>query len=285
MAYARAADGTRLHYQIMGMRNRPPVLLVQGLGADKHGWTLQRAALAPFYRVIAHDNRGAGRSDKPFGHYTLEQMADDAVAVLDHAGIESAHVVGASMGGAISQFLAIKHPERVRSLTLACTACRNHPWRRELLAGWAATAAERGMAAMTHEAARWVIGPRSFRRLLPALGWLGPVAMSRPSHGFVSQVRAILSADEDEAVQLENITVPTLVIVGNQDILTPRGDSEELAERIPTAELVVLSGAAHGLMIEHASTFNRVLLDFLGRVVAAEQSVHHTVPAAEATAS
>jgi 3-oxoadipate enol-lactonase len=273
MPYARASDGVRLHYQVAGLRNRPPVLLVQGLGADKNGWMLQRLALAPHYRVIAHDNRGAGRSDKPFGHYSLEQMADDAVAVLDDAGIDAAHVVGASMGGAISQMIAIKHPERVRSLALICTACRNHEWRRDLLAGWASTAAERGLGAMTHDAARWMIGPRSFRRVLPAIGWLGPLALRRPSHGFVSQVRAILSADDDEAVQLENIDVPTLVLVGNQDVLTPRGDSEEIAERIPTAELVVVSGAAHGLMIEHASTVNRILLDFLGRAVAVDRLV------------
>ena len=186
-------------------------------------------------------------------------MAADAIAVLDHAGVETAHVVGASMGGAISQILALAYPERVRSLTLACTSCRNHEWRRQLLAGWGAAARERGMGSMTHEAARWVIGPRSFRRLMPAIGWLGPLAFGRPTHAFAAQVEAILAADETLTERLGTIEVPTLVVVGNQDILTPRGDSEELAELIPTAELVVISGAAHGLMIEHASTFNRVL--------------------------
>lgn len=266
MPYARSSDGIRLHYQVLGRASAPPVLMIQGLGADKHGWDMQRFVLAGKYRVIALDNRGAGRSDKPFGHYSLEQMADDAVAVLDQVGVDSAHVVGASMGGAISQIVALKHPERVRSLTLACTACRNHPWRRELLTQWATNASERGMGAMTHEAARWVIGPRSFRRLLPAFGWLGPLAMGRPSHAFVAQVRAILATDESMADQLSTITVPTLVMVGNQDILTPRGDAEEIADRLPNAELVVISGAAHGFMVEHASTFNRVLLEFLGRV-------------------
>jgi 3-oxoadipate enol-lactonase len=164
--------------------------------------------------------------------------------------------------------VALKHPGRVRSLTLACTACRNHDWRRELITGWATKASERGMGAMTREAARWVIGPRSFRRLLPAFGWLGPLAMGRPSHAFVAQVRAILATDETMADRLGEITVPALVMVGNQDILTPRGDSEEIAERLPNAELVVISGAAHGFMVEHATTFNRVLLEFLGRVTA-----------------
>ena len=265
MPYATSADGVRLHYEVTGRPGRPPVLFIQGLGADKHGWDMQRLGLGWWYRAIALDNRGAGRSDKPLGAYSLEQMADDPMAVLDDAGYETAHVVGASMGGAISQMIALRYPERVRSLTLACTSCRNHEWRRELIAGWAAKARQSGMGAMSRDAARWVIGPRSFRRLLPLIGWMGPLGFGRPRHAFANQVEAILAADDGLGVELGNIAVPTMVVVGNQDILTPRGDSEELAEMIPTAELVVISGAAHGLMVEHASTFNRVLGDFLRR--------------------
>jgi len=283
MTYVRRDDGVRIHYQVSGRPAGPPILFVQGLGADKNGWNLQRLATALRYRAVALDNRGAGRSDKPHGAYSLEQMADDAVAVLDHAGIADAHVVGASMGGAISQIIAVKHPERVRSLTLACTAGRNHPWREELLESWRDAALERGIAAMGTEAARWVIGPRSFRRFLPAIGWLGPLALGRPAHAFAAQCNAILSVDMALTDRIEEIRVPTLVLVGNQDILTPRGDSEELAERIPTAELVVISGAAHGFMVEHATTFNRVLLEFLGRAEAAHQaSAVDAVPAAPA---
>jgi len=277
--FATAADGARIHYQINGRRSGPPVLLIQGLGADKHGWDLQRLALTWTHRTIALDNRGAGRSDKPHGTYSLEQMAADAIAVLDAAGVDTAHVVGASMGGAIAQVLTLTFAERVRSLTLTCTSCRNHQWRRELLAGWGAEAREHGMGAMTSKAARWVIGPRSFRRLMPAIGWLGPLAFGRPAHAFAAQVDAILAADDSMADRLGTIEIPTLVVVGNQDILTPRGDSEELAELIPTAELVVISGAAHGLMIEHASTYNRVLLDFLDRAEAAWQARHAGVTA------
>ncbi|MGA7759895.1 MAG: alpha/beta fold hydrolase [Ilumatobacteraceae bacterium] len=275
MTYVRSADGTRLHYQVTGRPGAPPILFIQGLGADKNGWNLQRLATAPWYRAVALDNRGAGRSDKPHGRYTLEQMADDAIAVLDHAGVETAHVVGASMGGAISQIVAVKYPERTRSLTLACTAGRNHPWREELLTSWRDNALARGIGSMGHDAARWVIGPRSFRRLLPAIGWLGPLALGRPAHAFAAQVDAILAAGElhqDLIDRLPDIAVPTLVMVGNQDILTPRGDSEDLAATIPTAELVVISGAAHGFMVEHATTFNRVLLEFLGRAERAHRS-------------
>ena len=269
MTFVRSNDGTRLHYQVTGRPGAPPVLFIQGLGASKAGWILQRFGTAPWYRAIALDNRGAGRSDKPHGNYSLEQMADDAVAVLDHAGIETAHVVGASMGGVISQILAVNHPDRVRSLTLACTAATNWPWREELLSTWRDDALGGGMGAMSRDAARWVIGPRSFRRFFPAVGWLGPLALTRPTHAFAGQINAILDAPLEITGKLSQIKVPTMVLVGNQDILTPRADSEELADLIPTAELVVISGAAHGFMIEHASTFNRVLLEFLGRAEAA----------------
>jgi len=265
MPFVSATDGTRIHYEVTGRIGRTPVLMIQGLGASKNAWNLQRIAMATRFRIISFDNRGAGRSDKPTEPFTLEQMADDAIAVLDAAGIETAHVVGASMGGVISQIVAVKYPQRVRSLTLVCTACRNHPWRQELLQSWAKTAEEKGMIEVGKEAAQWVMSPRSFRRLVPAFTWMGPLAALRPRHSFVSQIHAILDTREDLVDQLSTITAPTMVIVGNQDILTPRGDSEEIAERIPNAELVVISGAAHGLMMEHSSTFNKILIEFLQR--------------------
>jgi 3-oxoadipate enol-lactonase len=265
MPFVHAADGTRIHYEVTGKSGATPVLMIQGLGASKNAWNLQRIAMATRFRIISFDNRGAGRSDKPTEPFTLEQMADDALAVLDAAGIETAHVVGASMGGVISQIVAVKYPHRVRSLTLVCTACRNHPWRQELLQSWAKTAEEKGMIEVGKEAAQWVMSPRSFRRLVPAFTWMGPLAALRPRHSFVSQIDAILNTREDLVDQLSTITAPTMVIVGNQDILTPRGDSEEIAERIPNAELVVISGAAHGLMMEHSSTFNKILIEFLQR--------------------
>jgi len=265
MPFVSATDGTRIHYEVTGKPGATPILMIQGLGASKNAWNLQRIAMATRFRIISFDNRGAGRSDKPTVPFTLEQMAEDAIAVLDAAGIETAHVVGASMGGVISQIVAVKHPHRVRSLTLVCTACRNHPWRQELLQSWAKTAEEKGMIEVGKEAAQWVMSPRSFRRLVPAFTWMGPLAALRPRHSFVSQIHAILNTREDLVDQLSTITAPTMVIVGNQDILTPRGDSEEIAERIPNAELVVISGAAHGLMMEHSSTFNKILIEFLQR--------------------
>jgi 3-oxoadipate enol-lactonase len=266
MAFTEAVDGTRIHFEVFGRRDGEPLLMVQGLGADKRGWMMQRRALSARYRCIAFDNRGVGRSGKPAGPYDLEVMASDAVAVLDATGYDSAHVMGASMGGVIAQILAVRHPERVRSLVLACTACRHLPWRVELLEEWADTAGRDGMRAFAQQNMRWLLGPRSLRRFRPAITLLAPVAMNAPAEGFVAQVGAIVAMDDGLRHELRSISAPTLVLVGSQDILTPVGDSEELAELIPGARLEVVRGGAHGFMVEHAGAFNRIVCDFLAEV-------------------
>jgi pimeloyl-ACP methyl ester carboxylesterase len=268
MAIALAADGTRLHYEVSGPRDGEPLLLVQGLGADARGWIRQRRALSGRYRCIVFDNRGAGRSDHPEGPYDLEVMALDALSVLDAVGVERAHVLGASMGGVIAQIVGVRHPERTRSLVLACTAARHHQWRRELLAEWADVASRKGMGALAQQAVRWLIGPRSLRRFWPAVGLIGPLAMTGSAEPFVAQVQAILAMDDSLRPELCSVAVPTLALVGSQDILTPMGDSEEIAELVPGAELAVIRGAAHGFMLEHGAAFNRTVLGFLDRTTA-----------------
>src|SRR5436190_1748632 len=169
MPVTRSPEGTTIAYEVIGPRDAPALLMIQGLGADRRGWVLQEAFLARHYRCIAFDNRGVGKSGKPPGPYDLEVMAGDAVAVLDAAGVDRAHVMGASMGGVIAQILAVRHPDRVDGLVLSCTACQHQEWRRELLADWARVAQEKGMGVLTNRALRWLVGPRSRRRLfLPA---------------------------------------------------------------------------------------------------------------------
>lgn len=259
MAYVRGEDGTRLHYQVWGPTHGEPLLLIHGLGADHRGWIMQRRALGSRYRCIAFDNRGVGSSDKPIGPYDIEVMADDALRVLDAAGHERAHIVGVSMGGIISQVIAVRNADRVRSLALASTACRHLPWRRELLGEWIATAEADGMGVFARDNLRWLMGPRSLRRVWPLMSVLAPLVVNVPPHGFAAQARAILAMDDALADELGEVRAPTLVTVGSQDILTPRGDSVELAERIPSAELVIIRGGAHLVQAEHAGAFNRVV--------------------------
>jgi 3-oxoadipate enol-lactonase len=218
------------------------------------------------YRCYAIDNRGVGRSDRPDGPYSLERMALDALAILDEEGVERAHVVGASMGGVIAQIIGVLHPHRTSSLVLACTACRHHEWRRELLAEWAAAVDEGGMAALGDNALEWLVGPRLRKRFGIWLNLLARILLQQPPEPFIAQVGAILDATDELRHELVNIRVPTLVITGSQDSLTPVGDAEELAELIPHARLEVVSGAAHGLMVEAPNGFNDAVLRFLTEV-------------------
>jgi 3-oxoadipate enol-lactonase len=262
-----ASDGVEVAYDAWGRRDGPPILLIQGLGMDSRGWALQRMAFGRRYRCFAPDNRGVGATGTPAGAYSLDRMASDAVAVLDAEGVSRAHVVGASMGGVIAQIIGVMHPERTRSLVLACTSCRHHQWRRELLQEWADAVVEGGSTtALGDDGMRWLIGPRLRKRFGLWLNILARILLHADAEGFAKQVRAILDAPDELRFELLRVRVPALVITGSQDALTPIGDAEELAEMIPYAQLVELRGAAHGLMVEAPNVFNDAVLDFLDRV-------------------
>jgi 3-oxoadipate enol-lactonase len=266
-------DGMTIHYDVFGRRDGIPLVMIQGLGTDSRGWALQRLALGRQFRCITIDNRGVGRTGPAPEPYSLDRMARDVIDVLDQEQIERAHVMGASMGGVIAQIVGVLHPERTRSLVLACTACRHHEWRRELFQEWADAVEAGGMAALGDEALQWLVGPRLRRRFGIWLNLIARVVLQQPPGTFVAQIQAILDASDELRHELVNIRVPVLVITGSQDALTPVGDAEELAELIPHARLEVLSGAAHGLMAEAPNGFNEAVLRFLADVDAAERAV------------
>ncbi len=271
MKTVTADDGVEIWYDSWGKRDGEPMLLIQGLGTDSRGWALQRMAFGRRYRCLAPDNRGTGRSGKPPGPYSLDQMARDAISVLDAEGVDRAHIVGASMGGVIAQIIGVLHPERTRSLVLACTACRHHQWRIELLNEWAESVKARG--SLSADALRWLIGPRLHKRFGMWLNILARILVQTDPQGFAAQVGAIVSTPDELRFELAHVHVPTLVITGSQDALTPIGDAEELAEAIPGAQLVELRGAAHGLMVEAPNAFNSELLHFLDGVSSAANPV------------
>jgi 3-oxoadipate enol-lactonase len=273
-------DGMTIHYDVFGRRDGVPLVMIQGLGTDSRGWALQRLALGRRYRCITIDNRGVGRTGPAPEPYSLDRMALDVIAVLDAERIERAHVMGASMGGVIAQILGVLHPDRTRSLVLACTACRHHEWRRELLAEWADAVAEGGMAALGDEALQWLVGPRLRRRFGIWLNLMARVVLQQPPEPFVAQVHAILDAPDELREELHTVRVPVLVVTGSQDALTPVGDAEELAELIPHARLEVISGAAHGLMAEAPNGFNEAVLRFLGEVDELDEAVERRAESA-----
>jgi 3-oxoadipate enol-lactonase len=264
VATARAGDGTVIYYETWGRGE--PLLLISGLATDLRIWACQRLVFGRRFRCIALDNRGSGRSDKPAGPYTLEQMAADAVAVLDAEGVDSAHVLGHSMGSSIAQVLAVEHPDRLRSLVLAGAACRHTPWRIELLEAWRETALTSGVHRWARRAFPHLLGPRTARTFGLFINLLWPIILQQPSHAFDGQIQAVLGAPDCDRGRLAAVTVPTLVVAGAKDTLTTPADAAEVTSLIPDARLVTLKGAGHGLMLEAAPDFNAVVLDFLTAV-------------------
>jgi pimeloyl-ACP methyl ester carboxylesterase len=264
MSYA-IINKIRMHYEVSGQG--PPVLLINGLSAPAVTWALQAKALARHFQVVAFDTRGVGESDlPPEPVYTTGQMADDAAALLHHLKIGRAHVLGASMGGTIAQELAFRHPRLVRSLTLLCTWTEADARFLHTVEAWMSLA----YRVPIEERYRYVVYPWIFSPEFLAKKENIETAFQRAiayphqtkAEAIERQARGILAWNGTRAKRLAGIRVPTLVMVGKDDILTPPAFSRALAKRIPRARLVVLPGG-HGFFLENADHVNRTILRFL----------------------
>ncbi|MBV9611647.1 MAG: alpha/beta fold hydrolase, partial [Acidobacteriaceae bacterium] len=254
---------TRLYWEQHG--SGPPVLLIMGLSFTHEMWFRVLPNLLPRYRTLLFDNRGMGRSDCPRGPYSIRQMAADAVAVLDAAGLSSAHVVGASMGGMIAQELALTYPERVRSLVLGCTTYSG------LLGKWP------HFRHVPHPL-QWPRATRLDReRALRSLLYAEATPTERIEEdlavrcgctwtykGFLNQLAAILRWNAYR--RLPRIQVPTLVIHGAEDHLVPPHNGRVIASRIPGARWELIPHAGHILITDQPERTTRLLLDFLDEV-------------------
>jgi pimeloyl-ACP methyl ester carboxylesterase len=262
------ANGVTLAYETFGDPSRPAVLLVMGIGAQMVGWHEDFcAALAVGHYVVRFDNRDAGESQWLEGHpdleacaagdtssavYTLEDMADDAIGLLDALGIGAAHVVGASMGGMIAQTIALRHPERVLTLTsiMSTTGERGiaQPTEAALAVLLSAPAKSREEAMERSVEARRVIGSPGYPRDEEEIRRRAGIAWDRGVNpaGFARQLAAVwASGDRTEA--LRSLDVPTLVVHGEDDPLIPVDGGEATAAAIPGAELWTVPGMGHDL--------------------------------------
>ena len=253
------ANGIDIHYAISG--SGPWVTLSHSLFCDGSMWDPQMAALEARFTVLRFDTRGHGKTDAPDGAYTLEQMADDALGLLDALQVERTHFVGLSMGGMIGQHLALKAPRRIDRLVLADTVCRFPPEARALWPGRIRIAEAQGTAALAESTlARWFTA--SYRATHPeVMARIAALIGATPVAGFVGCAQAIPRMDT--LARLPGLNRPTLVIVGEQDIGTPPAMSQEIAAAIPGARLEIIAEASHLSNIEQAEIFNRLLLEFL----------------------
>ncbi len=253
MPIAKVGD-IRINYELEG--ECEPLLMIMGFGSGIEGWHYQAPFFVRHFRVITFDNRGVGKSDKPGGPYTTAMMADDAVHLMDHLGIDRANVMGASMGGMIAQELAINHPERVIRLVLACTYAQ--PELKTSESGGLSGSPKERMTAVLNLA----FNKPLYRLVFGTLARLRSVPEGSPeATGIEGQSAAVMTHDTLD--RLGSITAPTLVIVGTGDRLIDPSASELLAGKITGAKQVKVEGGSHTFMVENRDEFNREVLNFL----------------------
>ncbi len=281
MAKVRVGD-IEIYCEEHGDRAAEAVLLIMGFTANAAAWGPQIPALAERYRVIAFDNRGSGRTSQPEGPYTIPQMADDAAGLLDALGIESAHVIGASMGGMIAQEFALRHPQRVRTLSLLCTTpggSKSFGYEEMASSAQELEGVTDLMALMTPERMQEGIDKMFTPEFMkaPGAGFQAMIASSimYPSTlaGMKGQMAAILRHDTYD--RLGEIRVPTFVCAGSDDTLVDARNSPLLAARIKGARLQMFPGLRHGFTAEQPDAVNAALLSFLegAKVVPAERGI------------
>ena len=255
----------RMHYEVAGQG--APVLLVNGLASPAVDWGLQVRALTPHFQVVTFDTRGLGETDlPPEPVYTMGQMADDAATLLRHLKISRAHVVGVSMGGTVALELALRHPRLVRSLVLASSWAKADARFLHTIESWMSLA----FRVPVEERYRyvfypWLFTPEFFERkenVEAAFQRALAYPHRTKAEAIERQARGILAWNGTRVKRLGAIKVPTLVVAGKDDILTPPAFARALAKEIRRARLSVLPGG-HGLFVEQADLFNRTIIRFL----------------------
>lgn len=243
-----------------------PILFLGGLGGDVRAFGATIRHFGRRFRAISLDARDVGRSERMAVDYTLQDMAGDVAGWLGAREIPRAHIVGHSMGGLIAQALAAEASEKVASLVLASSHAGGDPWRRAVIASWISMRERATAGEFTLWTLPWLAGRAFFRDPM------GPEGMVRFAEGdpyrqapdaFARQARAILGFD---GVEPSRLAMPTLVLVGEQDVVNPPEIARELAERLPDATLEVIPGVGHLPHIEDGRSFRAAIDSFLDRV-------------------
>jgi aminoacrylate hydrolase len=254
-------DGIDIAYEEVG--SGTPLLLLTGLGGVGKAWGGELIdRFANEYTTIVPDHRGTGSSAKPNSGYTIDALAADMAGLVRHLGHGPAHVVGSSTGGAIAQVMALDHPDTVRSIVLTSSWAGPDPYFLNQFAVRKSILSEQGVLAYTRASSLFLFAP-SFVSKHPEVvdSWFAK-STAQPGDPDIMEQRIEMIMAHDERGRLGDIDVPTLVIVGDEDICTPPFESSELADSIPGAKLVVMAGG-HLIYLEQPDAFAQTVASFL----------------------
>ena len=269
LPYATVGD-IDIYYETYGRPDAPPIVLIGGWASYRWIWFRQVPTFKEKYRVVAFDNRGAGRSSKPDYPYTIEMMAADTVGLMDTLNIEDAHILGISMGGLIAQQIAISYPDRVRSLILSSTnfgGSNYIPMDDRAMALLIALPTETISKEQAREMRyRATFSPQFINENRPILDQIDEWAEKLPTPLFAQVHQSSATGEFDSEAELSKITAPTLILHGDHDLAVPTKNGELLAERIPNSKLKVIKDAAHFVIIEKYEEFNNEVMKFIDEV-------------------
>jgi len=240
-----------------------PLLLVSGLGGTAAYWKANLPALSAKYRVIVHDHRGAGQSTHSKIRYSVDQMTDDVLRLMDHLKLDRAHLVGHSTGGAIGQTMAIRNPERLKKLVLFATWTKADKFFRQLFAARRDLLMQVGKEAYVRAGTLFLYPPwfiKAHEAMVEEREKLA-IATFAPPEVVASRIDAIVAFDRTAG--LAKIRTPTLVLCAKDDFITPAYFSEELAQKIPGAKLVLLPEGGHCASEAALEAFNSTVTRFI----------------------
>ena len=253
-------NGIETHYTLDGPAGAPVVTLSHSLATDLSMWDPQMDVLRARYRVLRYDTRGHGGTEAPATAYTLDQLADDASALLKALGIAKTHWCGLSMGGMIGQTLALKRPELFASLSLCDTSSRIPTEAKPLWADRIKTAESQGMEPLVEPTlGRWLTAPFRERRK-DVVDLVATMIRSTPPRGYAGCCHAISALDLTDRISA--ISIPTLIVVGEDDQGTPVAASRVMHERINGSDLVIIPSAAHLSNLEQPAAFTAAVTGF-----------------------
>jgi len=245
-----------------------PLILIPYLAADYACYAFQVAEYAKHFTCISVDLRGAGESDKPEGTYSTELFADDVAALMQALGIQQAHVAGLSLGAATGMWLAAKHPDKVKSLSLHSAWTKTDPFLKAAVESWQVMA--QGLGSVPEMVIRgiflWCFTPELYAARPEYIDALAAFVRGRPVQpldAFMRQSKAVLA--HDAQAQLGKIKAPTQITFGQHDMVTSTRFADPLKQNIQQAELVIFEGCAHAPIYEKVDEFNQTTLAFLQR--------------------
>ncbi len=263
MPFAKVND-IDLHYKLDG-DGEETIVLINGLADDLESWFAQTDDfVSAGYRVLRIDNRGIGASSKPAGPYSSRMLADDAKALVDLLGVTDFHLMGVSMGGMIAQEYALAYPGDLRSATFGCTYAAPGPFCSRMFDMWADMAPVVGVPFVMRDVTLWAFTQAFFEQRSADLEEFESAMryMDQPVHAYLAQLAVIHNHDTTD--RLNQITVPSLVLAGEDDILIPVALSRRIHDGIPGSQWATTKGG-HACLWEHPAEFNKTFLDFVRR--------------------